>query len=320
MTTITGKKIGVTGFGLMGLTWRPTPTPTEEAIKVMKAALEAGANFWNAGELYGTPEYNSLHLLHAYFTKYPADAEKVVLSIKGGLKPGALAPDGSEQNVRRSVDECLRVLDGTKFIDIFECARVDPKVPLETNIEVLASYVKEGTIGGIGLSEVEADHIRRASKVHKIAAVEVELSLFSTDILENGVAATCAELAIPVVGYSPLSRGLLTGQVTSTADIPEGDFRRHLPRFQNETLEKNLILVREVQSVAQKKGCTPGQIAIAWVRGLNGLPGMPEVVPIPGATTVGRVSENMTVVTLSAQEMEHLQQLVSKHVVAGGRY
>ena len=128
----------------------------------MNTTLELGANFWNGGELYGTPEYNSLHLLNKYFTKYPENAEKVVLSIKGGLKKGQLVPDCSEANIRRSVDECLHQLDGKKSIDIFECARQDPQVPVEQTIEVLAKYVQEGKIGGIGLSEVDADTIRRA--------------------------------------------------------------------------------------------------------------------------------------------------------------
>jgi len=175
----------------------------------MRAALTAGANSWNGGELYGTPERNSLHLLNEYFTKYPEDAEKVVLSIKGGLKPGEMAPDGSEANVKRSIDECLKVLDGKKFLDLFECARVDPKTPIETTIAAINKYVEAGKIGGISLSEVSAESIRRAAKVAKISAVEVEFSLWSTDILNNGIAEACAELDIPIIAYSPIGRGFL---------------------------------------------------------------------------------------------------------------
>lgn len=145
-----------------GMTWRPQPPAQEVCFETLNTALELGANFWNGGELYGTPEYNSLHLLNKYFTKYPENAEKVVLSIKGGLKKGELVPDSSEANIRRSVDECLLQLDGKKTIDIFECARQDPKFSVESTIEVLATYVKEGKIGGIGLSEVDAETIRRA--------------------------------------------------------------------------------------------------------------------------------------------------------------
>lgn len=184
----------------------------EQSFAAMKAALKNGANFWNGGELYGSPERNSLHLLNEYFTKYPEDAEKVVISIKGGLVPGGHGPDGSEKNVRRSIDECLKVLDGKKSLDIFECARVDPNTPIEITVGVMAQYIKEGKLGGISLSECNANTIRRAAKVHKIAAVEVEFSLWSTDILNNGIASTCAELGIPLVAYSPLGRGFLVSK------------------------------------------------------------------------------------------------------------
>jgi pyridoxine 4-dehydrogenase len=145
-----------------GMTWQAQPPSQEVCFETLNKSLELGANFWNGGELYGTPEYNSLHLLNKYFTQYPENAEKVVLSIKGGLKPGQLIPDGSVANIRRSVDESLRVLDGKKKLDIFELARQDSAFPVEHTVEVLAQYVKEGKIGGIGLSEVDAATIRRA--------------------------------------------------------------------------------------------------------------------------------------------------------------
>lgn len=144
------------------MTWNPTPPPKETCFETLNTALDLGANFWNAGELYGTPDYNSCHLLQAYFEKYPQNADKVLLSIKGANKPGQLVPDGSEENIRRSVDECLRILKGTKSIDIFECARQDPNTTVEQSVTILAKLVKEGKIGGIGLSEVDAETIRRA--------------------------------------------------------------------------------------------------------------------------------------------------------------
>lgn len=153
----------------------------------MKTALATGATFWNGGELYGSPERNSLHLLNEYFTKYPEDADKVVLSIKGGLVPGQMAPDGSEKNVKRSIDECLRVLDGKKKLDLFECARVDPKTPIEITVQAMVPYIKEGKLGGISLSECSADSIRRAAKVHKISAVEVGYNMTEgTGLMANG--------------------------------------------------------------------------------------------------------------------------------------
>jgi len=165
----------------------------------MRGALAAGCNFWNGGEFYGTPEFNSLTLLEKYFTKYPEDADKVVLSIKGGLAPG-LSPDSSPENIRRSIDNCLKLLNGKKSMDIFECARVDKKTPIETTMKVMADeYVKTGKIGGIALSEVSAATIERAVKVTKIVAVEVELSLWSTDPLTDGIFEVCAKNNISVV-------------------------------------------------------------------------------------------------------------------------
>ncbi len=230
----------------------------------MKASIESGCNFWNAGEFYGTPEYNSLHLMERYFTRYPEDASKVVLSIKGGLNN--MLPDGSPEGIKKSVDNCLTLLKGKKSIDIFEMARVDKKTPLETTLKVLEEYVKAGKIGGIALSEVNATTIKKAVGITKIVAVEVEVSLFTTHIFDNGVAAACAEHNIPIVAYSPLSRGFLTGELKSPDDIPEGDFRKAIPRFQAENFSMNLEIVDEVKKLASRKACTTPQIAINWVR------------------------------------------------------
>jgi pyridoxine 4-dehydrogenase len=231
----------------------------------MRESLECGCNFWNAGEFYGTKEYNSLHLLERYFTKYPEDASKVVLSIKGGLT-AQMAPDGSPENIKKSVGNCVALLRGKKSIDIYEMARVDKNTPLEVTLKALEECVKEGKIGAIALSEVSAATIKKAAGITKIVAVEVEASLFTTNMFENGVASTCAELKIPIVAYSPLSRGFLTGELNSPDDIPEGDFRKMLPRFQPENFHINLEIVNEVKKLASKKGCTVPQIAINWVR------------------------------------------------------
>jgi pyridoxine 4-dehydrogenase len=154
-----------------------------------------------AGEFYGTPEYNSLHLLNKYFTKYPEDASKILLSIKGAINPDGSGPDGSPEGIKRSIDNCLKLLDGKKSIDIFEPARVDPKTPIETTVKAIDEYVKAGKVGGIALSECSAATVQKAAKVAKIVACEVELSLWSLDILNNGVAAACAEHGILVVAY-----------------------------------------------------------------------------------------------------------------------
>ena len=329
-TTLVGKPIGATGYGLMGLTWRPQPQPFEASFKTMKTALTRGSNFWNGGELYGPIERHSCHLLKEYFALYPEDAEKVVLSIKGGTLPGQLKPDGSAKNVRRSVEDCLKILDGVKTIDIFECARLDHEVPLEETIGTLAELVKEGKIGGIGLSEAKASTIERANKIHPIAAVEVELSLWTTDILQNDIAATCARLNIPIVAYSPLSRGALAGEaVRKQADFKDGDFRKISPRFQDDVLEHNNKLVDEVEMLAKRKGVTKAQVALSWVRGLSHATITTEdgktlklgtIIPIPGATTSERVTENTEHVELSEEEMKEIAQILKSNPVKGERY
>ncbi|KAK4947830.1 hypothetical protein LTR10_013338 [Elasticomyces elasticus] len=320
MPTLLRKEIGPIGYGLMGLTWRSAILPSQpEAINLMSTALESGANFWNAGEFYGTPERNSLHLLNEYFSKYPEKASRVLLSIKGGMNPVTMVPDGTEAGLQRSVDECLRVLDGKKSIDIFECARTDPNVPVEETIKVLSRFVKEGKIGGIGLSEVQAETIRRAHKVHPITVVEVELSLWTTDVLRNDIAATCADLGIPIVAYAPLSRGALTGNfVTKNSDLPET--RRAYPKFQDDVLQSNLRLSQEVEKVAKMKGCTSAQVALAWIRGIGGWKGLGLMIPIPGAEREDWVRQNCEDITLTNTEMEQLEVILKENQTLGDRY
>jgi pyridoxine 4-dehydrogenase len=302
-----------------GLSWRPNPLTEEQALEAMKAAFTAGANLWNGGEFYGKPDNNSLTLLNKYFTKYPQDAESVVINIKGALGPD-LMPDCREKNVRQSVENCLKQLDGKKSIDVFECARVDPKFPIEQTMGVLASLVKEGKFQAIGLSEVRAETIRRAHKVHPVASVEVELSLWSTDILSNGVAATCAELGIPILAYCPLGRGMLTGQFQSIDDFSHGDWRRYNPRFQPGAFEKNLELVKAVQTIAKKKGCSPAQLSLAWIRSMSGKDGNPIFIPIPSSSSPSRIQENTTEIALSPEERQELDRIVADFKVTGGRY
>ncbi|KAI0886284.1 NADP-dependent oxidoreductase domain-containing protein [Annulohypoxylon maeteangense] len=310
---IAGRPVGPVAFGMMNLTLFGN-IPHEEGIKPLKAALDNGANFWNAGTLYGTPDANSLHLLKYYFTKYPEDASRVVLSVKGAYNGANQTPDCSPEGIRTSVDEALRVLDGLKSIDLFECARVDPKVPIETSIRALAQLVKEGKIGSYGLSEVNAATIRLANAVYPPAAVEVELSLFSRHVLEKGgIADTCRELKIPLLGYSPLDRGWLTGQFKTLDDLPKDDFRRMWPRFQPGAFEQNVKLAEIIEEVAKKKGCTSAQIAIAWVRWQG-------VLPIPGATKVHRATENCNVVELTDAEAAELQNALDRMEVVGDRY
>ena len=284
----------------------------------MKAALDTGANFWNGGTFYGPPNANSITLLKAYFDAYPEDREKIVISIKGGLAAN-MVPDGSPETVQKEVKDCLQAM-GIKSLDIFECARVDPKVPVETTVKALADLVKAGKLRGIGLSEVKAETIRRAHKVHPIAVVEIELSLWATESLRNGVVSNCAELDIPLVAYSPIGHGFLTGQIKSVDDIPADDMRRTFPRFQPENFSKNLDLVHELERLAKKKACTPAQLAISWVRSLSGTGGRGVIIPIPGATTAERVQENSKTVEMTEADHAEIDDILAKTDVIGGRY
>ncbi|TKA28707.1 hypothetical protein B0A50_03035 [Salinomyces thailandicus] len=319
--TMTGQKIGSTGYGLMGLTWRANPPPQDQAFDAMKESLKNGANFWNGGEIYGKAERNSLHLLREYFEKYPEDVTKVVISIKGGCEPDALKPNGSAENTKRSINECIEQLGKVgKKLDLWEAARVDQGTPIEVTMRTAKDFVDSGKLGGISLSECSEDTIRRAARVAKIEAVEVEFSLWSTEILDNGVARACAELEIPIVAYSPLGRGFLTGQIKSPSDIAEDDLRKQMPRFQPENFDANIKLVEELQRLAGAKGCTPGQIATSWIKAKSGRDGMPVMIPIPGATTAERVEENCQDVELSDADVKEVDSLLEKVQIKGDRY
>jgi len=284
-----------------------------------------------------------MHLLKEYFTQYPDDADRVILCIKGGgLPDGTPMPESSPENIHRSVDTCLDHLKDTskKTIDIFECARVDPKRGNEQALEVLAEYVKAGKLGGIGLSEVSAKTIRASQKKVKelglpgVTSVEIELSLWTPDVLYNGILAACAEENIPVFAYSPLARGALSDKpIRKTSDLPEGDMRRHLPKYQDDVLAVNNQITDAASEIAKNHGSTTAQIAIAWVRGQSGRTRiveledgskkemkMPTVIPIPGASSIKRVEENSKDVVLSEEELKKLDELVEKFPTKGDRY
>ncbi|KAL2824218.1 NADP-dependent oxidoreductase domain-containing protein [Aspergillus cavernicola] len=322
MTEITGKQAGPIGLGLMGLTWRATPPPQEQAFDTLRAALDNGCNCWNGADFYGTPDYNSLVLVERYFEKYPEDADKVILSIKGGVNPDTHQVDGSPENTRRCLDNYIAQLKGRKRIDIFEFGRRDPNVPLEVTFKVIEEeYVKTGKIGGIGLSEVRAETIHEAVKWTKIVVVEAELSMFTLDILENGVADACTQYGIPIVAYSPMGRGLLTGQMKKFEDLPKDSLllQFNFPRFQAENFDQNVQLVHKVEEIAQQKGCTPAQLAVNWVRAL-GRRSKATIIPIPGASTVARVEENSQLFEITDEEMAQIDGILEGFTAAGERY
>ncbi|KAK0733919.1 NADP-dependent oxidoreductase domain-containing protein [Lasiosphaeria miniovina] len=316
--TIHGKTVGNIGLGMMNLTLRPTRIPDEQIFATIKAALETGSNYLNASEFYGAPDHNSLTVLNKYFDKYPEDEGKFVINAKGCLPN--FAPDNSPASVKTSIGNSVRLIGGKGRIDQFEPARNDAAVDVEVALKAIGEHVETGDIKGITLSEVNAETIRRAAKIANIEAVEVELSLWELAPLENGVAKVCAELGIPLLAYSPLGHGVLTGKVNKPSDIPEGDFRRTIPRFQGEHFKANIRLVREVEKLAAKKGTTPAQIAINWLLALARRPGMPTVVPIPGASSPAQVRENTVEIDLTDADMVEIDLILEALPVAGDPY
>ncbi|KAI1496394.1 putative aldo/keto reductase [Biscogniauxia marginata] len=321
MPVLAGKEISNNGLGLMRLTTPGAAVPDEQAFAVLKAALKAGVNCWNGADFYGLPSANSLHLLKRYFTAYPEDAEKVVLCIKSGIADmKTFRPDASPAGLRASVETANSILAGTKKIDVFGMARVDPQVPVEESVRALAALVSEGATGGIQLSEVGADTIRRAARVARIDMVEAEVSLWADEILSNGVAAACAELGIPIVAHTPLGAGVLAGHIRSPDDLPANDYHRFFPRFQPENFGKNLELVDEVRKLAAGKGCTAAQLALSWIKLQSRKLGVPPLIPAFGARSADRVAENTKEVLLTDEDFEAIDKILSSFPVAGTRY
>jgi len=301
------------------MTWKPEPTPDDVCFETIKTALEsvpAGVKMViNSGEFYGiTPRTANLELIARFFDKYPELADKAFLSVKGGTKVEVLEPDSSPENLRRSVDCILEKLRGTKKLDLFECARVDRKVPVEEAIKTLSGFVAEGKFDFIGMSEVSAATLRKGHSVHPIAAVEIEVSPWSHDDKIKEVITTAKELGIAVCAYSPLGRGFLTGQ--KPEDFQVGDFRRNLARFRAENVEQNLKFVNALKSLAEKKGLSPAQLCIAWVSSLG-----PHIIPLQGSSNKERTLENLSggEVVLSAQDQADIKELMESHTIAGGR-
>ncbi|VUC21576.1 unnamed protein product [Clonostachys rosea] len=310
-----------TGYGLMGLTWRAQVTPDEQAFPALSAAIANGAVIWSTAEFYGVSDpLAGLKLVRRYFEAHPENADKVTLFIKGCSDLKTLAPDCSRDGVRKSVENCLATLGGAKSIDIYGPSRRDPNVPLEETLSALQELVGEGKIGGIGLSEIGAATLERAHALTPLTLVEVEFSLWCTDILTNGVASTAKKLGVPILAYSPLGRGFLTGQIRSPADIPEGDIRRYLDRFQPENFDKNLDLVQKLQDVAARENVTPAQLVLAWVRATANTEAAGAIIPIPGATAASRVEENTKLVTISGDVKAQIDEIISSFTLHGGRY
>ncbi|CDO72841.1 hypothetical protein BN946_scf185002.g26 [Trametes cinnabarina] len=304
--------------------WRDpnVPLPDEEAFEAIKAGVDAMPQgvkmFLNSGEFYGpNGSTANLELLARFYEKYPEYAERTFLSVKGGGKENSFVPDSSPENLRRSADKINAVLRGTKRVDLFECARVAKNVPIEDAIRTLAQLKKEGKFDHIGMSECSAATLKRANAVHPIAAVEIEVSLWSYEEETKKVIETAKELGIAVIAYSPLGRGFLTGAIKSPDDLPPQDMRRHFSRFQGENFKHNLAIVEAVKAIAAKKGVTPAQLCIAWVASRG-----PHVIPLPGSSSKKRNLENIAGgnIELTDADLAEIDEIISKYPVKGGRY
>ena len=303
------------GLGCMGMSAFYGATDEAEALATIERALDLGCTFLDTAELYG-PYTNELLLGKALAGR----RDEVTLATKFGIRwaptednPANRVIDGSPENVRRSVEASLERL-GTDRIDLYYQHRIDPKVPIEETVGALGELVAEGKILHIGLSEASPETLRRAAAVHPIAALQTEYSLWMRDV-EDEILPTCRELGIGFVAYSPLGRGFLSGRFRSPDELDENDFRRLGPRWQGDNLARNQELVAKVEALAAEKGCTSGQLALAWVLAQGD-----DVVPIPGTKRRKYLEENLGAleVELSAEDLERIDAEIP--AAAGERY
>jgi aryl-alcohol dehydrogenase-like predicted oxidoreductase len=308
--------VSALGLGCMGMTWAYGPTDEAESLRVLRRYVELGGNFLDTAEVYGP--YTNEELLGRFLREN--SRERLVVATKFGFKideaKQTRTPDSTPANVKRACDASLDRL-GIEVIDLFYQHRVDPKVPIEETIGAMAELVSAGKVRALGLSEAGPETLRRAAKAHPIAALQSEYSLWTRDVETNGVLATCRELGITFVPYSPLGRGFLTGTIQKVSDLDPTDWRRTNPRFAEEALQANLGLAEIVKDLAAKKGCTPAQFALAWVLAQGN-----DMVPIPGTKRLRYVEDNMgaLAVQLTKQDLKETEARFRKMTVAGDRY
>jgi aryl-alcohol dehydrogenase-like predicted oxidoreductase len=287
-----------------------------ESIATIHRALDLGIFFLDTADVYGPHKNEEL-----VGSAIKGRRDEVVLATKFGIvrdpkNPNVRGVSGKPEYVRQSCEASLRRL-GVETIDLYYQHRVDPNTPIEDTVGAMAQLVKDGKVRYLGLSEASPDTLRRAMKVHPITALQTEYSLWTRDPEENGVLATCRELGIGFVAYSPLGRGFLTGQFRTFADLAPDDYRRNSPRFQGENFQRNLDLVRKVEEIAQEKGCKPSQLALAWVLAQGA-----DIVPIPGTKRRKYLEENAAAVeiSLSQEDLARLDEVFPKDAAAGQRY
>ena len=310
-----GLQVSALGLGCMGMSFAYGPTDDEESLRVLRRYLELGGNFLDTAEIYGP--YKNEELLGRFLREVPRDS--VIVATKFGFRigPGGIrSVDSSPENVRRACDGSLQRL-GIETIDLYYQHRVDPKVPIEETVGAMAKLVSDGKVRMIGLSEAGPETLRRAAKVHPIAALQSEYSLWSREVEFNGVLATCRELGITFIPYSPLGRGFLTGAIQKLEDLDPTDWRRTNPRFGEKALQENLKLATAVKELAREKGATPAQLALAWVLAQG-----EDVVPIPGTKRVRYLEENMGAlrVKLAESDRKKIAERLAQIQVVGERY